>query len=64
MLGGECYSNAPILNASSGVGHVTNVGGVNSYVTGSPLAILAVLLVSDVYGIQPTFSLYGVFVCE
>ncbi|ESW22404.1 hypothetical protein PHAVU_005G151100 [Phaseolus vulgaris] len=52
MVGGECYSNAPILNASSGFGHVINIGGVNSYVTGSPLAIFAILLVSDVYGFK------------
>ncbi|QCE09144.1 endo-1,3;1,4-beta-D-glucanase-like [Vigna unguiculata] len=52
MVGSGCFSNAPILNASSGVGHVVNVGGVNSYVTGSPLAVLAILLVSDVYGFK------------
>jgi len=51
MIGNECISNHPILNASSGVGYVTNIAGVNSYVTGSPLAILAVVLISDVYGI-------------
>ncbi|KAK7348264.1 hypothetical protein VNO80_22815 [Phaseolus coccineus] len=39
-----------LLNASSGAGHVTNIGGLNSYVTGSPLAIFAILLVSDVFG--------------
>jgi len=65
MVGGECYSNAPILNSSSGFGHVMNIGGVNSYVTGSPLAIFAILLVSDVYGIQLTFSLQfiSLFLC-
>ncbi|CAJ1941220.1 unnamed protein product [Sphenostylis stenocarpa] len=52
MVGGECYSNPPLLNASSGGGYVTNIGGINSYVTGSPLAILAILLVSDVYGFK------------
>ncbi|KOM44360.1 hypothetical protein LR48_Vigan05g196500 [Vigna angularis] len=53
MVGSECYSNPPILNASSGVGYVTNIAGVNTYVTGSPLAILAIVLVSDVYGFKP-----------
>ncbi|KAG2371248.1 Endo-1,3-1,4-beta-D-glucanase protein [Vigna angularis] len=52
MVASGCFSNAPVLNASSGVGHVINVGGVNSYVTGSPLAVLAILLVSDVYGFK------------
>ncbi|CAJ1941216.1 unnamed protein product [Sphenostylis stenocarpa] len=50
MVGGGCFSNHPILNGTSGAGNVTNIGGVNSYVTGCPLSILAILLVSDVYG--------------
>jgi len=50
MVGGECISNHPIFNTSSGVGYVTNIAGVNTYVTGSPLAILAIVLISDVYG--------------
>jgi len=52
MAGNQGHSNSPVLNASSGAGHVTNIGGLNSYVTASPLAILAILLVSDVFGIQ------------
>ncbi|KOM44361.1 hypothetical protein LR48_Vigan05g196600 [Vigna angularis] len=63
MVASGCFSNAPVLNASSGVGHVINVGGVNSYVTGSPLAVLAILLVSDVYGIQQSSSLPIIGVC-
>ncbi|ESW26155.1 hypothetical protein PHAVU_003G095400 [Phaseolus vulgaris] len=50
MAGNQGHSNSPVLNASSGAGHVTNIGGLNSYVTASPLAILAILLVSDVFG--------------
>ncbi|KAL5163568.1 Endo-1,3-1,4-beta-D-glucanase [Glycine soja] len=54
MLGKECYTNPPsILNSSSAVGHVINIGGVNSYVTGSPLSILAIILVSDIFGFKP-----------
>ncbi|QCE09145.1 endo-1,3;1,4-beta-D-glucanase-like [Vigna unguiculata] len=53
MVGGECISNHPIFNTSSGVGYVTNIAGVNTYVTGSPLAILAIVLISDVYGFKP-----------
>ncbi|KAK7335821.1 hypothetical protein VNO80_27884 [Phaseolus coccineus] len=52
-MGIDCLSNPPILNASTGVGYVTNIAGVNSYVTGSPLAILAIVLISDVYGFKP-----------
>jgi len=51
MIGNDCISNPPLLNVSGGVGHVTNIAGVNSYVTGSPLALLAIVLVSDIYGI-------------
>ncbi|KAG2371250.1 uncharacterized protein HKW66_Vig0214240 [Vigna angularis] len=53
MVGSECYSNPPILNASSGVGYDTNIAGVNTYVTGSPLAVLAIVLVSDIFGFKP-----------
>ncbi|TKY54063.1 Endo-1,3/1,4-beta-D-glucanase protein [Spatholobus suberectus] len=52
MLGRECYSNPAILNASSGAGYVTNIGGLNSYVTGSTPAMLVIILISDVFGID------------
>ncbi|KAK7264537.1 hypothetical protein RJT34_32146 [Clitoria ternatea] len=52
MLGANCTSNPPILNGSSGGGYVTNLGGVNCYVTGSPLLIFVILLASDFYGYQ------------
>jgi len=60
-MGNDCLSNPPILNASTGVGYVTNIAGVNSYVTGSPLAILAIVLISDVFGIPSSFS-YNIFI--
>ncbi|XP_020228437.1 endo-1,3;1,4-beta-D-glucanase [Cajanus cajan] len=50
MLGRECHSNPPILNSSSGVGYVTNIAGLNSYVTGSPNAIILIILISDIFG--------------
>ncbi|KAK7363687.1 hypothetical protein VNO77_05838 [Canavalia gladiata] len=47
------YSNPPILNVTSGGGHVQNIGGLNSYVTGSlHLFSLAIILVSDVHGYE------------
>ncbi|KAK7335820.1 hypothetical protein VNO80_27883 [Phaseolus coccineus] len=53
-MGIDCLLNPPILNASTGgVGYVTNIAGVNSYVSGSPLAMLAIVLVSDIYGFEP-----------
>jgi len=51
MVRGDCFSNHPILNGTSGVGNVTNIGGVNCYVTGCSLSAIAILLISDVYGI-------------
>ncbi|ESW22400.1 hypothetical protein PHAVU_005G150700 [Phaseolus vulgaris] len=53
MVGSECLANPPILNASTGVGYLTNIAGVNSYVSGSPLAILTIVLISDIFGFEP-----------
>ncbi|XP_027930000.1 endo-1,3;1,4-beta-D-glucanase-like [Vigna unguiculata] len=53
MVGSECISNHPILNVSGGVGYVTDIAGVNTYVTGSRLAILAIVFISDIYGFKP-----------
>jgi len=52
MSGPQCCSNPPSLNPGGGVGHVDKVGGVDSYFTGSPHSKLAVLMLSDVFGIN------------
>ncbi|ESW26157.1 hypothetical protein PHAVU_003G095600 [Phaseolus vulgaris] len=52
MVGGGCFTNHPVLNGSSGGGNVTNIGGVNCYVSGCSLSVIAILLVSDVYGFK------------
>ncbi|TKY54060.1 Endo-1,3/1,4-beta-D-glucanase protein [Spatholobus suberectus] len=52
MSGPPCCSNPPTLNPSGGAGHVDKVGGVDSYLTGSPHSKLAVLMVSDVFGYE------------
>ncbi|KAB2625323.1 beta-D-glucanase-like [Pyrus ussuriensis x Pyrus communis] len=52
MASSECCSNPPTLNPSSGTGHVESLGGLDSYVTGSPDSNFAVLLISDVYGFE------------
>ncbi|GMN46570.1 hypothetical protein TIFTF001_015751 [Ficus carica] len=52
MSGPECCSNPPILNPSSGAGHIEKLGGIESYVSGTPNSKLAVVLISDVYGYQ------------
>ncbi|XP_022722801.1 endo-1,3;1,4-beta-D-glucanase-like [Durio zibethinus] len=52
MSGPECCSNPPKLNPGSGVGHVEELAGFKTYVTGSLHSKLAVLLVSDVFGYE------------
>ncbi|TQD72037.1 hypothetical protein C1H46_042433 [Malus baccata] len=52
MSGPLCCSNPPTLNPSSGTGHVEKLGGLDSYVTGSPDSKLAVLLISDIFGFE------------
>ncbi|XP_013458182.2 endo-1,3;1,4-beta-D-glucanase isoform X1 [Medicago truncatula] len=49
MLGPACCSNPPILNSFSGAGHVAKLGGVDAYLTGSPLCTFVILLVSDIF---------------
>lgn len=51
MAGARCCENPPILSSSCGVGAVEEIAGFKAYVTGSAISKLAVLLVSDVYGI-------------
>ncbi|XP_015888252.2 endo-1,3;1,4-beta-D-glucanase-like [Ziziphus jujuba] len=50
MSGPQCCSNPPVLDSSCGAGHVEKLGGLDSYVTGSPDSKLAILLISDVFG--------------
>ena len=50
MSGPQCCENAPSLSSSSGAGHVEEIGGLQSYVTGPADSKIAVLLVSDVFG--------------
>ncbi|BFG15280.1 hypothetical protein CerSpe_015550 [Prunus speciosa] len=52
MSGPQCCSNPPTIHPSSGSGHVEKIGGLDSYVTGSPDSKLAILLVSDIFGFE------------
>ncbi|XP_038991253.1 endo-1,3;1,4-beta-D-glucanase-like [Hibiscus syriacus] len=52
MSGPQCCSSPPTLDAASGAGHVENLAGFNTYVSGSLQSKLAVLLVSDVFGYE------------
>ena len=50
MSGPQCCSNPPTLNPNAGAGHVEQLGGLSTYVSGSPNSKLAILLISDVFG--------------
>lgn len=50
MSGPQCCQNAPKLSSSYGAGHVEELGGLKSYITGSADSKNAVLLVSDAFG--------------
>lgn len=52
MSSAQCCSNPPVLNPSSGAGHVQKLGDLDSYVSGSPHSKIAVILVSDIYGYE------------
>lgn len=62
MSGPECCSNPPTLNPSGGAGHVEKLGGVDTYLTGSPHSNLAVLLISDVFGTVSSSTFLSTFV--
>ncbi|XP_021904998.1 endo-1,3;1,4-beta-D-glucanase-like [Carica papaya] len=50
MAGPQCYANPPILDPNSGTGHVDKLGGLDTYLVGSPASSRAIVFVSDVYG--------------
>ncbi|KAK8585628.1 hypothetical protein V6N13_050602 [Hibiscus sabdariffa] len=52
MSGPQCCSNPPTLDAGSGAGHVENLAGFNTYVSGSLQSKIAILLVPDVFGYE------------
>ncbi|XP_022137980.1 endo-1,3;1,4-beta-D-glucanase-like [Momordica charantia] len=52
MSGPQCCSNPPALNPSGGAGHVEQLAGLSTYVSGSPDSKLAVIFVTDVFGYE------------
>ncbi|MCL7046016.1 hypothetical protein MKW94_005657 [Papaver nudicaule] len=52
MIGSQCCENPPDLNLSSGSGWVEEIGGLESYISGSLDSKLGILLVSDVFGFE------------
>ncbi|XP_010532693.1 PREDICTED: endo-1,3;1,4-beta-D-glucanase-like [Tarenaya hassleriana] len=48
----QCLENPPNLDPNSGSGHVTKIGGLKAYVSGSSHSKRGIILVSDVYGYE------------
>ncbi|KAK4433977.1 1,4-beta-D-glucanase [Sesamum alatum] len=48
----QCTDNPPTLSPNSGVGKVQQLGGLNSYISGSANSDTSVVLISDVYGYE------------
>lgn len=63
MSGPQCCSNPPTLNPSAGAGHVEQLGGLSSYISGSADSKRAVLLVSDVFGTYTSLQLFFSHFC-
>ncbi|KAI3927812.1 hypothetical protein MKW98_023413 [Papaver atlanticum] len=52
MSGAQCCENPPTLSSSSGNGCVQQLGGLQTYVSGSLDSKLGILLVSDIFGYE------------
>ncbi|XAR54620.1 Carboxymethylenebutenolidase [Bertholletia excelsa] len=52
MAGAQCCENPPILSSTSGAGHVEELGGLKTYISGPPDSKFAVLLVHDAFGYE------------
>ncbi|KAK8682301.1 hypothetical protein V6N13_054693 [Hibiscus sabdariffa] len=61
MSGPQCCSNPPTLDPASGAGHVDNLAGFNTYVSGSLQSKLVLLLVSDMFGNKLFTFLFFIF---
>ncbi|KAF3457219.1 hypothetical protein FNV43_RR01876 [Rhamnella rubrinervis] len=67
MSGPQCCSNPPVLNPNGGAGHVEKLGGLNTYITGSPSSKLAIVLISDILSFLSFFKLlcyYWILCCK
>ncbi|KAI3995050.1 hypothetical protein MKX01_020822 [Papaver californicum] len=52
MAGIQCCQNPPTVSSNSGSGCVEEIGGLQSYVSGSSDSKLGILLISDVFGYE------------
>ncbi|XVE81517.1 hypothetical protein DITRI_Ditri15bG0070800 [Diplodiscus trichospermus] len=52
MSSSQCFENPPSKSTACGAGSVQEVGGLSTYVTGSPDSKRALLLVSDAFGYE------------
>lgn len=65
MLSSQCFENPPTASMSTAcgaAGSVQEVGGLASYVTGTPHSKLAILLISDAFGKKTLFFFYIIFI--
>lgn len=59
MLGSQCFQNPPSLSSDShGAGTIQELGGLRTHITGPPDPKLAIILVSDVFGKDPSSISY------
>nr|POE58573.1 endo-1,3-1,4-beta-d-glucanase [Quercus suber] len=47
----QCFEKPPTLSPTYGAGTVQELGGLQTYATGSPHSMLAILLISDIYAV-------------
>lgn len=52
MAGPQCCENPPTLTSWLGDGAVEEIGGLNAYIVGSTDSTAAVILISDIYGME------------
>ncbi|CAA0824137.1 alpha/beta-Hydrolases superfamily protein [Striga hermonthica] len=52
MSGKQCCENPPTLSPNSGGGQLQVIGGLNCYVSGSPLSKFSAVFISDIFGYE------------
>ncbi|XP_050241394.1 endo-1,3;1,4-beta-D-glucanase-like [Quercus robur] len=52
MFGPQFCSNPPTLHPNAGAGHVEQLGGLITYVSGSPNSKFAILFITNIFGYE------------
>ncbi|KAL3727404.1 hypothetical protein ACJRO7_032173 [Eucalyptus globulus] len=53
MSSSQCFENPPDLSSTCGAGRVEELAGLKTYVTGPSDSKCAIILIADVFGIEP-----------